>query len=53
MNQMIEARQRAEEKLKLAQESLELKVHARTVELWRANKALREEMEQRAKAARG
>jgi signal transduction histidine kinase/CheY-like chemotaxis protein len=52
LNQMIEARQRAEEKLKLAQESLELKVHARTVELWRANKALREEMEQRAKAER-
>ncbi len=52
LNQMIEARQRAEEKLKLAQESLELKVHARTVELWRANKALREEMDQRAKAER-
>ena len=52
LNQMIEARQRAEEKLKLAQESLELKVHARTAELWRANKALREEMEQRAKAER-
>jgi signal transduction histidine kinase len=52
LNQMIEARQQAEEKLKLAQESLELKVHARTVELWRANKALREEMEQRAKAER-
>ncbi|WP_162145289.1 ATP-binding protein [Chthoniobacter flavus] len=52
LNQMIEARQRAEEKLKLAQESLELKVHARTVELWRANKALQEEMEQRAKAER-
>jgi signal transduction histidine kinase len=49
---MIEARQRAEEKLKLAQESLELKVHARTVELWRANKALQEQMEQRAKAER-
>lgn len=52
LNQMIEARQRAEEKLKLAQESLELKVHARTVELWRANKALQEEIEQRAKAER-
>jgi signal transduction histidine kinase len=52
LNQMIEARQRAEDKLKLAQESLELKVNARTVELWRANKALREEMEQRAKAER-
>src|SRR5579862_2023553 len=52
LNQMIEARQRAEDKLKLAQESLELKVHARTAELWRANKALREEMEQRAKAER-
>ncbi|MDR3405501.1 MAG: response regulator [Chthoniobacter sp.] len=52
LNQMIEARQRAEEKLKLAQESLELKVHARTVELWRANKALQEQMEQRAKAER-
>src|SRR5262249_42128165 len=52
LNQMIEARQRAEEKLRLAQESLELKVHARTAELWRANKALREEMEQRAKAER-
>jgi signal transduction histidine kinase/CheY-like chemotaxis protein len=52
LNQMIEARQRAEEKLKLAQESLELKVHARTVELWRANKALQEQIEQRAKAER-
>ncbi|MEP6673266.1 MAG: HAMP domain-containing protein, partial [Chthoniobacter sp.] len=52
LNQMIEARQRAEDKLKLAQESLELKVHARTVELWRANKALQEQMEQRAKAER-
>jgi len=52
LNQMIEARQQAEEKLKLAQESLELKVHARTAELWRANKALHEEMEQRAKAER-
>ena len=44
LNQMIEARQRAEDKLKLAQESLELKVHARTVELWRANKALQEQI---------
>jgi len=52
LNQMIEARQQAEEKLKLAQESLELKVHARTAELWRANKALREEIEQRTKAER-
>jgi signal transduction histidine kinase/CheY-like chemotaxis protein len=52
LNQMIEARQQAEEKLKLAQESLELKVHARTVELWRANKLLREEIEQRTKAER-
>ena len=52
LNQMIEARQRAEEKLKLAQESLELKVHARTVELWRANKALQEQIEQRTKAER-
>jgi signal transduction histidine kinase/CheY-like chemotaxis protein len=52
LNQMIEARQNAERRLKLAQESLELKVHARTAELWRANKALREEMEQRAKAER-
>jgi two-component system cell cycle sensor histidine kinase/response regulator CckA len=52
LNQMIETRQREEEKLKLAQQSLDLKVHARTAELWRANKALREEMEQRAKAER-
>ncbi|MEZ0258834.1 MAG: ATP-binding protein [Chthoniobacter sp.] len=52
LNQMIEARQRAEDKLKLAQESLELKVHARTVELWRANKALQEQIEQRTKAER-
>ncbi len=52
LNQMIEARQRAEDKLKLAQESLELKVHARTVELWRANKLLQEQIEQRTKAER-
>jgi len=52
LNQMIEAREDAEKKLKLAQESLELKVHARTAEIWRANKSLREEMEQRAKAER-
>jgi signal transduction histidine kinase/ActR/RegA family two-component response regulator len=52
LNQMIEIRQKEEEKLKLAQQSLDLKVHARTAELWRANKALREEMEQRAKAER-
>ncbi|HZJ13815.1 MAG TPA: HAMP domain-containing protein, partial [Chthoniobacteraceae bacterium] len=51
-NQMIEARQQAEEKLQLAHDSLELKVQARTVELWRANKALREETEQRAHAER-
>ncbi len=52
LNQMIETRQREEEKLKVAQQSLDLKVHARTAELWRANKALQEEMEQRAKAER-
>jgi signal transduction histidine kinase/ActR/RegA family two-component response regulator len=52
LNQMIETRAREEEKLKLAQQSLDLKVHARTAELWRANKALQDEMEQRAKAER-
>jgi len=52
LNQMIETRQKEEERLLLAQQSLDLKVHARTAELWRANKALREEMEQRAKAER-
>jgi len=48
-NGMIEARHRAEESLIAAQSSLELKVSARTAELWRANKALREESEQRAR----
>jgi signal transduction histidine kinase/ActR/RegA family two-component response regulator len=52
LNQMIETRQKEEEKLKLAQQTLDLKVHARTAELWRANKALRDEMEQREKAER-
>lgn len=52
LNKMIESRHQAEEKLRLAQESLEFKVRARTVELWRANKSLRAEMEQRAKAER-
>lgn len=52
LNQMIEIREREEEKLKAAQQSLDLKVHARTAELWRANKALQEQMEQRAKAER-
>jgi signal transduction histidine kinase/ActR/RegA family two-component response regulator len=51
-NQMIEARQHAEDRLQLAHDSLELKVQARTIELWRANKALREETEQRAHAER-
>jgi signal transduction histidine kinase/CheY-like chemotaxis protein len=48
-NGMIDARQHAEDSLKTAQSSLELKVSARTAELWRANKALREESEQRAR----
>ena len=52
LNQMIETRQKEEERLKLSQQSLDLKVHARTAELWRANKALREEADQRAKAER-
>jgi signal transduction histidine kinase/CheY-like chemotaxis protein len=51
-NQMIDARQQAEEKLQLAHDSLELKVQARTIELWRANKALQEESEQRGRAER-
>ena len=48
-NGMIDARLQAEESLKAAQSSLEMKVSARTAELWRANKALREESEQRAR----
>ncbi len=51
-NQMIESRLDVDDRLKLAHESLELKVQARTVELFRANKALREESEQRAQAER-
>ncbi len=51
-NQMIDSRLEVDERLRLAHESLELKVQARTVELFRANKALREESEQRAQAER-
>jgi two-component system cell cycle sensor histidine kinase/response regulator CckA len=51
-NQMVDARQQAEERLRQAHASLELKVQARTVELFRSNKALREESEQRAQAER-
>src|SRR5436190_7471080 len=51
-NQMMDARQQAEERLQQALDSLECKVQSRTVELWRANKALREESEHRAKAER-
>jgi signal transduction histidine kinase/ActR/RegA family two-component response regulator len=51
-NQMIDARQSAEEKLRTAHDSLELKISARTAELWRANKALQEESEQRVRAER-
>ncbi len=51
-NQMIDARIEVDDRLRLAHESLELKVQARTVELFRANKALREESEQRAQAER-
>ncbi|HEY2342639.1 MAG TPA: hypothetical protein VGH90_06405, partial [Chthoniobacteraceae bacterium] len=50
LNEMIAAFQEAEKRSQLANESLDLKIHARTAELWRANKALREESEQRAKA---
>ena len=52
LNQMIDTRQSAEEKLKAAQQILDLKVHARTAELWRANKKLQDESEQRTKAER-
>jgi signal transduction histidine kinase/CheY-like chemotaxis protein len=51
-NQMIEARHEADERLKRANDSLELKVQARTVELFRSNKALREESAQREIAER-
>jgi signal transduction histidine kinase/ActR/RegA family two-component response regulator len=51
-NRMIEARQDAEERLQRSNESLELKVQARTVELYRSNKALREESAQREIAER-
>ncbi len=52
LNEMIDARLQAEDRLRLANESLELKVSARTAELWKANRALREESEQRARAER-
>ncbi len=52
MNQMMDARDEAEERLRIANDSLELKVSARTAELWRANMALREESEQRGRAER-
>lgn len=51
-DQMVDARIEAEERLRRAHESLEFKVHARTVELYRANKALKEESEQRIHAER-
>jgi len=51
-NQMVDARQQAEDRLQHAHDSLELKVQARTVELFHSNKALREESEQRAQAER-
>jgi signal transduction histidine kinase/DNA-binding NarL/FixJ family response regulator len=51
-NQMVDERQRAEKRLQQAHDSLEFKVHARTAELYRSNKALREESEQRATVER-
>src|SRR4051794_23049158 len=46
-NRMLDAQQQAEERFRLAHDSLELKVSARTAELFRANKALKDEIEQR------
>jgi signal transduction histidine kinase/ActR/RegA family two-component response regulator len=51
-NQMIDARQQAETRLQQAHDSLELKIQARTIELFRSNKALLEETQQRAQAER-
>ena len=51
-NRMTDAQQQAEERLRTANESLELKVSARTAELWRSNLELREEVEQRGRAER-
>jgi signal transduction histidine kinase/ActR/RegA family two-component response regulator len=46
-NRMLDAQQQAEERFRAAHDSLELKVSARTAELFRANKALKDEIEQR------
>lgn len=51
-NQMVDARQLAEDRLQADHDSLEMKVSSRTAELWRANKTLREESEQRVRAER-
>ncbi len=46
-NRMLDAQQQAEERSRAAHDSLELKVSARTAELFRTNKALKDEIEQR------
>ncbi|HEV7404697.1 MAG TPA: histidine kinase dimerization/phospho-acceptor domain-containing protein, partial [Chthoniobacteraceae bacterium] len=46
-NRMLDAQQQAEERYRAAHDSLELKVSARTAELFRTNKALKDEIEQR------
>jgi signal transduction histidine kinase/FixJ family two-component response regulator len=46
-NRMLDAQQQAEERFRLAHDSLELKVSARTAELFKANKALKDQVEQR------
>jgi signal transduction histidine kinase/ActR/RegA family two-component response regulator len=51
-NQIIDALQMTEARSQTAHTSLELKVGARTAELWKANKALREESELRLRAER-